>query len=185
MNASLFIEGRIRRDPSTVRSPISLSSVGVLVVQLAVSSMYRYIRGLGHKYSWLQHGACRAAPRDALHARQQMQGPCYSGALEEIEEVGRRWRWRCALRRTRRSVAIRISVSYWYQSYHRSLKLSRLIHPPCHCNVSQSKSTWTLNSADRILVETGNCTVQFARSRLLLLSAAGIGYGWRQPCLNQ
>jgi hypothetical protein len=39
VNASLFIEGRIRRDPSTVRSPISLSSVGVLVVQLAVSSM--------------------------------------------------------------------------------------------------------------------------------------------------
>jgi hypothetical protein len=55
-----------------------------------------------------------------------------------------------ALRRTRRSVAIRISVSYWYQCYRRSLKLSRLIHPPCHRNVFESKRTWTLNSADGI-----------------------------------
>jgi hypothetical protein len=89
----------------------------------------QWVRGLDDRYSWLQHAACRATPRDALHARQQTQGPCYSGALEEIEEIGRRWRWRCGLRRTRRSVAIRISVSYWYQSYRRSFETWKIDSP--------------------------------------------------------
>jgi hypothetical protein len=168
----------------TARSSISLSSIGVLVVQLPASSM---VRGLDDGYSWLQHAACRAAPRDALHARQQMQGPCYSGALEEIEEIGRRWRRRCVLRRTRRSVAIRTSVSYWYQSYRRSLETWQIDSPALslECLCKQAHVDAELYSADSILVETANCTVQFARSRLLLLSAAGMGYGWRQPCLNQ
>ena len=97
---------------STVRSSISLSSTGVLVVQLAVSSM---VHGSDHRYSRLQHAACRATPRDALHARQEMQGPCYGGAAGgaggdwlEVEMV------LCGGRGE--SVAIRISVNLiiWY-----------------------------------------------------------------------
>jgi len=129
--------------------------------------------------------SCRAviSPRDALHARQQMQGPCYfSGAnwrrLRRLVGGG-------ALRSVRGEALlseIQNQHCYWHQSYRRSLKLSRLIHLPYRQDVFQRKSTWTLNSAGSILVETANCTVQFARSRLLLLFTAGMGSRWCQPC---
>ena len=133
-----------------------------------------------HGYSWMQE-ACRATPRDGLHARQQMQGPCYGGAarheLEETEEIGWRWRWRWCSAEADEDERCYQNQRCWYQSYRRSLKLSRLIHPPCHHNnVFQSYSARGFRSLlGGFLVETANCAVQFARSRLLLLSAACMG----------